>query len=414
MHAAPVSGAPVIPQMTGAPRQALLSGALRDEALQLAGRLNTTLRPVAAAGQGDASLASGSAGLAVCSGQFARTRADQQAAEAALTHLEVAADAVVTSTLSSSLYSGFVGVAWAVELVDRLLGSGGEGASGDIDDALARLLRRYPQDAPYDLTSGLTGLGVYALTCWPRLGAVQCALEVVEQLARRARHDRDGIFWVSPQRHDLPGRVDLGVAHGIAGVIAFLARAHRLGLARQAARPLLDGAVSWLLAHLVDTPAGPTVPYLVAEGVAPAPARSAWCHGDPGLAIALLLAARDVAEPAWAAVATGLAVRAAVRPPYQSGVADAGLCHGSAGLAHLFNRLHQMTAEPVLADAARFWIERTLELCGTAGPAYSGTGLLEGAAGVALAMEAASTTAEPVWDQMLLVSAAGIPGVQAQ
>ena len=120
MPAVPARGAPVIPEMPGAPRQALLSGVLRQEALQLAGRLSTTLRPVAAAGHGDASLASGSAGLAVCNGQFARTRADQPAAEAALTHLEVAVDTVLTGTLTSSLYSGFVGIAWAVELVDRL------------------------------------------------------------------------------------------------------------------------------------------------------------------------------------------------------------------------------------------------------------------------------------------------------
>ena len=73
-----------------------------------------------------------------------------------------------------------------------------------------------------------------------------------------------------------------------------------------------------------------------------------------------------------------------------------------------------MTAEPVLADAARFWVERTLELCATAGPVYSGAGLLEGAAGIAVAMEAASTTTEPVWDQMLLVSAAAIPGASAR
>jgi hypothetical protein len=38
------------------------------------------------------------------------------------------------------------------------------------------------------------------------------------------------------------------------------------------------------------------------------------------------------------------------------------LCHGSAGLAHPFNRMYQMTADQTLADAARFWVERTLEL----------------------------------------------------
>jgi lantibiotic modifying enzyme len=107
-------------------------------------------------------------------------------------------------------------------------------------------------------------------------------------------------------------------------------------------------------------------------------------------------------------VATGLALRAAARPPDQAGVSDPGLCHGSAGLAHLFNRMYQVTAEPALAEAARFWGERTLELCATAAPDHPG--LLEGTAGIALALEALGTTAEPVWDQMLLISTGAIPG----
>ena len=282
---------------------------------------------------------------------------------------------LATQPLTSSLYAGFPGIAWAVELVDRLLGAGGEDRNGDIDEALTSLLRRYPGQAPYDLVQGLTGLGVYALARWPRPAAAQCILGVVEQLARQARHDRDGVYWWTPptwnglqrERYQ-PGGVDLGVAHGIAGIIPFLARVHRLGLAQQTVRPLLDGAVGWLLAHMVDTASGPTVPCFVADGVEPGPARSAWCYGDPGVAAALLLAARDVGEPAWAAVATALAMRAAIRPPDQTGVVDAGLCHGSAGLAHLFNRMYQMTAEPALADAARFWVERTLELCSAAAP----------------------------------------------
>jgi lantibiotic biosynthesis protein len=432
VHAAPLRDAPVT-EGAGASRPPLLSGALRDHALRLAGTLAETLRPAPAADRRDVSLASGSAGLAVCSGQLARTRCDPRAADAALTRLEEAVDALATQPLTSSLYSGFTGIAWAVELVDGLLGNEDEDRSGDIDEALTTLLRRYPEDAPYDLINGLTGLGVYALARWPRHGAAQCVLGVVEQLARRARYDRDGISWRTPpswrgprREQYWPGGVDLGVAHGIAGVIPFLAQVHRLGLARPTVCPLLDGAVRWLLAHMVDVGSGPTVPYFVADGVEPGPARSAWCYGDPGVAAALLLAARDAGEPAWAAVATGLAVRAAARPPGQTGVTDAGLCHGSAGLAHLFNRMYQMTAEPTLADAARFWVERTVELCSAmapgrgvilteaARPAWKGPGLLEGAAGIALAMEAAATTAEPVWDQMLLVSAAGTPGAQAR
>ena len=411
MHAAPAGGAPVGREVTGVPRRPLLSAELRDGALHLAGALTRTLPAAAATDHRNPSLASGSAGLAVCAGQLARTRSDQMVADVALTHLEAAVDVLATEPLTSSLYSGFTGIAWAVELVDRLLGNEGEDRNGDIDDALTGLLQRYPDDAPYDLINGLTGLGVYALARWPRPGAAPCLLGVVEQLARRARHDRDGIYWWTPpswrglrgERYQ-PAGVDLGVAHGIAGVIPFLARVHRLGLAQPAVRSLLDGCVNWLLAHLVDTASGPTVPYYVADGVEPGPARSAWCYGDPGVAAALLLAARDVGEPSWAAAATDLAVRAAARPAAQTGVVDAGLCHGSAGLAHLFGLMYQMTAEAALADAARFWVERTLEQPGCNGP-----GLLEGTAGVALAMESACTTAEPVWDQMLLVSTAETP-----
>jgi len=419
MHAEPVRDAPVT-EGAGASPPPLLSGPLKDRARQLAGTLAGTLSAIPAARPRDGSLASGSAGLAVCRGYLAGTRRDPRAADAARAYLEEAINVLATQPLFGSLYSGFTGIAWAVELVDRLLGTEGEDRNGDIDEALTRLLRRYPEQAPYDLINGLTGIGVYALARWPRPGAAECLLGVVEQLARRAGQDRHGVSWWTPpswrgprRDHHLPGRVDLGVAHGIAGVIPFLARVHRLGLAQQTVRPLLDGAVGWLLAHMIDTASGPTVPSFVADGVEPGPARSAWCYGDPGVAAALLLAARDAGEPSWAAAATALAVRAANRPPDQTGVLDAGLCHGSAGLAHLFNRMYQITAEPALGDAARFWVERTLETCGTPS-AWNGPGLLEGAAGVALAMEAVSTTAEPAWDQMLLVSTAGPAGVQAR
>ena len=117
MHAAPAGGAPVGREVTGAPRRPLLSGELRDGALHLAGALTRTLPAAAARDHRNPSLASGSAGLAVCTGQLARTRSDQMVADVALTYLEVAVDVLATEPLTSSLYSGFTGIAWAVELV---------------------------------------------------------------------------------------------------------------------------------------------------------------------------------------------------------------------------------------------------------------------------------------------------------
>ena len=39
---------------------------------------------------------------------------------------------------------------------------------------------------------------------------------------------------------------------------------------------------------------------------------------------------------------------------------DSGLCHGAAGVGHLFNRLYQASGDPALAEAARFWFDRAL------------------------------------------------------
>jgi len=97
------------------------------------------------------------------------------------------------------------------------------------------------------------------------------------------------------------------------------------------------------------------------------------------------------------------------------------LCYGTAGLAHIFNRLHQATRERVFRNAARAWLERTLELRrngrGIAGFAALDTtpageriwvaepGILMGAAGTGLALLAALTPRKPSWDRLFLLSA---------
>ncbi len=347
--------------------------------------------------------------------------------------LDQAIEAVSTQATNASLYGGFTGVAWAAEMVDRLLDPDAGDRSAAVDDALLGLLSRDERwSAPYDLIVGLTGLGVYALQRYPRPVAVECLRWVVERLHECARQDEHGLYWWTPPSEILDqesqmqypaGRADLGVAHGVAGTIALLGCICGAGVEPAAARPLLEGAVSWLLAHSVPTEAGPTFPVWVAPAVQPWPARSAWCYGDPGIAAALLLAARGVDNAGWEQTAVALACRAAERPASETGVVNANFCHGSAGLAHIYNRMYQATGEPKLGRAALYWLERTLGFYrvardtgggtwvqGNWDPAqrelwtWTGIELVEGAAGVALVLLAAATSIEPTWDRMFLVS----------
>jgi lantibiotic biosynthesis protein len=409
----------------------ILSGTTAQHALQAVDAISESIPSVAPPGGPDPSLANGQAGLALLYAWLARTRRMPQADALARQYLDQAVEAVSTRAMDASLYGGFPGVAWAAELVDQVLDPDPEDRNEAVDDALLGLLSRanlWP--APHDLVVAVSGLGVYALQRYPRPAAIECLHQTVERLRERARHDEHGLYWWTPPEGLLhpdslkqypSGRADLGLAHGAAGAIALLGSICGAGVEQEGARPLLEGAVGWLLAQSLATEAGPTFPVWLAPGFRPSPARCAWCYGDPGVAAALLLAARGVDAPAWEQAAVALACRAAQRPPERTGVVDAGFCHGAAGLAHLYNRVYQATGEPKLGRAAVYWLGRTLEFYRLArdeggswvqastdraeeGP-WTGTGLLEGAAGVALVLLAAATPVEPLWDRMFLVSA---------
>ncbi|HET9619862.1 MAG TPA: lanthionine synthetase LanC family protein, partial [Kofleriaceae bacterium] len=137
-----------------------------------------------------------------------------------------------------------------------------------------------------------------------------------------------------------------------------------------------------------------------------------WCSGAPGVAVALLAAARALDDDELASDAI-----AAVRgdDAYDDVPADATLCHGTAGLAHLCNRLYQATGDGGLAERALGWLRRTMA-AHTPGAGVAGfrrwrrkpttqweadPGVLVGAAGIGLALLAAATPLAPDWDRVL-------------
>jgi hypothetical protein len=258
--------------------------------------------------------------------------------------------------------------------------------------------------------------------------AAACLARVCQRLEELAVPQEAGLAWPSqpwnlrPEvREQFPnGMINLGVAHGVPGVLPVLAQALAVGAAPESARALLRGAVAWLFSRKLPAGAESVFPSAWGPGTEPQPARSGWCYGDPGIAAALLVTARAAGEPAWEAEALSLARTASRRSPESGKVRDAGLCHGAAGLGHLFNRLYQATGDPELLAAARAWMVRALDLRepgqGVGGFAAWGQDaagelgwrddptLLAGAAGVALALLAAIAPLEPAWDRFLLIS----------
>jgi lantibiotic modifying enzyme len=384
-----------------------------------------------------APLAAGDAGVALLFEYLERARPGAGYGAIAQQRLERAIDALAAATQSPSLYSGFTGVSWVAEhLQGEPAGPADspedEDPNADIDAALLHHLRRTPWPHDYDLTNGLVGYGVYALERLPRPSAAACLELVVDHLAEIAQPRPGGLTWYlsrdqlpEPNRPWYPqGCENLGVAHGTPGVIAVLARICAAGVATERARPLLASAVSWLLTQKLPPGEVSVFPYAVGSGFRIRPARTAWCYGDPGIAVALLAAARSVGEPAWEREAVALASTVARRPPESCRIEDAGLCHGAAGLGHLLNRLYQAIGDPELLAAARAWLGRALDYW-EPGSGVGGflaftppdgdenaeeliwnpePGFLSGSTGIALTLLAAISGVDPAWDRVLLAS----------
>jgi lantibiotic modifying enzyme len=387
---------------------ALLSGQAAAEAVAVAVEVAEAVEALPPADVG-LSLADGAAGFAVLNAYLALTLDDAAAADRAQTWLRRAI-AGLRARPTAGLFAGAAGVGWAASHVTRLLGL--EAKSLDlttqIDRALLTRLARSPWCTAFDLVSGLAGYGVYALECLPTAGARECLEGVVRRLAELAIHTPEGVTW-----HTGP---ELGVAHGVPGVLVVLALSAAAGVAEPQAAAMASGAVDWLLAHRLDDNSPSRLPYWRnTDGSTTGPARTAWCYGDPGVAMAMLVASRALGVSAWEAEATGLARAAVLRAPEDSGVTDAWLCHGSAGLAHVFNRMSQATGDGQIGEAARFWFVRTLEFREPGGGDFAsyptpdpwggeGSSLITGATGVALALLAAATAMPPSWDRTLLAS----------
>lgn len=370
---------------------------------------------------------SGAVDLALFYGYLARTangeaHAHAQRADRSLDH---ALETLTAAPLGAALYGGFTAVAWAAEHLSP--SEAGEDMSEVIDETLLTALAA-PWTGHYDLISGVVGFGVYALERVPRHTALSCLEAIVDYLDRTAVSVGAGVAWFTPpdllparNRKETPnGYYNLGVAHGVPGVIALLADACRLGIRADTARPLLEDAVRWVLSHRLSARAGACYPALVAADVQPVPSRLAWCYGDPGVAATLLYAARAVGREDWERTALDIAVHAASAAPEESGVRDAGLCHGALGLAHINNRIYQASGDELFADAARRWYRLGLDMRqpegGIAGFEamhlrpdqqmgwITDPGFLTGATGIGLALLAGFTSVEPNWDRLLMVA----------
>lgn len=373
-------------------------------------------------------LAGGDLGPVLFFAYLGAVRPDGGASERAIETLDRCIDALAEAAVDPFLYTGFCGIGWTLEHLSQELFSGEDDLAAEVDAALHGLLAN-SQRKPFELMRGISGLGVYLIERMPRPEAAELLSLVLDNLVATAEDTLLGSTWHTPsewlphwKRATAPeGYYDLGLAHGIPGILGFLAAARRTGVDDPRVTTLAEGTVRWLLSQRLPEVSDTAFPAFHIPGTAPSPTRTAWCYGDLGMAAVLLSAARAFGRSDWETEAIVLARLAADRSEKSAAAVDACLCHGTAGNAHIFLRLYHATGDPLLKEAALTWIERTLRIRrpgaemagfpnwvpsenGGEGNWHADAGFLMGISGIGLALLAAVSDVEPAWDRVMMLS----------
>lgn len=198
---------------------------------------------------------------------------------------------------------------------------------------------------------------------------------------------------VHPALPQDPPENDIGVAHGIAGVLAAVALT--AGATKAPLACLLRDQVSKLMSYAVSHE-GRVLWHSAAQGTRRLVEQRAWCYGTPGTAAALYWAGRALCDETVTDFALN-ALRAETSQPAEDWLSwDRAICHGTLGCALIFASVGSASACNDLIGFVEPLVRASLDDLEANENAYLGmlprTGErvllseLDGAAGMALAL----------------------------
>ncbi len=290
-----------------------------------------------------------------------------------------------------------------------------------LDEYLYKRMIHDIKEGDYDFLHGAVGLAFYFLKRLSGENSGKYLEEFLEELDKIAIKDEQGIRWISELDKEKRAKgFNLSLSHGLASIIAFLSKLYSINIAKEKVFELLKGAVKYLLNQQQDVSKyDSNFPSWICETEPSKYSRMAWCYGDLGIGIALWLAGNNTNNEAWKAKAVEVLLQTTKRRSVEeTGVVDAGLCHGAAGIAHIYNRMYNYTNIKDFKESAIYWFNKTIEMAfhkdtlsgykvhrvEKHGGPYENFAFLEGIAGIGLAFISAISDTEPAWDEVLLLS----------
>lgn len=300
----------------------------------------------------------------------------------------------------------------------------------DIDESLYEGMVVLLNKKEYGCIDGAISIGMYFYYRYI-LGSNDCKiyLEKFVYLLRMISNEKENfIEWISVIDYGTYEQgYNLGIAHGIPGILLFLRKLYIENIQKDIVSNIIIKATNFLLSqkHSLDKNKSYYYSTYSVSSAFGRDTRLGWCYGDMSVGYSLFMVASlsGIARENVKKNALDILLNTTTRTDLLDiGIVDAGLCHGTSGIAHIYNKLFLQTKELRFRYAALYWYNETIKIA-KYDSVYAGYRLdyylgesekknrdlynlsfLTGIAGIGLSLLSAVYPIESSWDKCLLLS----------
>lgn len=276
------------------------------------------------------------------------------------------------------------------------------------------------KNSNYEFLYGLMGITNYMLT------NIDLHYNDIKKIIEYLNTSKE-VYYINCQRHyrwpsPLEGNSEynLSLSHGISSIVVILSKIYKTCLFDQEViKDLLIGTINYILSQRINVDeVGSFFSYKSdINGSIIRKSRLAWCYGDLGIAVSVYQAGIMLHNRDWVSESLKILRYSAInrRSLEDNLVCDAGICHGTAGLAHVFYKMWWNTNDLAFKSATDYWINKTIEMSsfddGLAGYKslhyntywVNNASLLEGIAGIGLVLLSYLESENSDWEQCILL-----------
>lgn len=292
----------------------------------------------------------------------------------------------------------------------------------DFDLYLSTVLRELMKRNDTDFLHGATGIAYYFYSrCKDNPNAYNVLQEYVNAISKTVIKEQELLKLATKDFKANETIYNISLSHGMSSIVSILSRIYTIeALRTENLKHLIEGMVNYILSQEIDKDKyGSYFPYLALEcSKSIYGSRLAWCYGDLGICTTIYQVGQIMNRQDWINKALEILSFSAIkrRSLEENLVRDACICHGAAGICQIFYRMWWNTRMKEFYDASDYWFNMTLSMSkfedGFAGyktwnrkDGYvNQSGILEGIAGIGLALTSYIQKTDPTWDECLLLS----------